>query len=257
MSTEDPDQRRSGAAEHVLDPGEGGRQDALRRWASSGRHKRQGREVTIGVAGCVAQHGGARRCSSGTPTWTWSSAPTGCHARASSSWTRHDQRPSGSSTPTSSTSRPTPSCTDLDPDASEQVGAFRDHPEGLRQQVHVLHRARHARRRGESSVTSEIVRRGASAWWRNRRAGDHPHRAERQQLRAQALRTSKTFAELLYAVAEVQGVERIRYTTSHPRDMGDDVVQAYRDLPQPHVSHLHLPVQSGLEPRMLRRMKRF
>jgi len=65
----------------------------------------------------------------------------------------------------------------------------------------------------------------------------------------------RTFAELLYAVAEVPGVERIRYTTSHPRDMGDDVVQAYRDLPQ-LTSHLHLPVQSGSN-RVLRRMKRF
>jgi tRNA-2-methylthio-N6-dimethylallyladenosine synthase len=65
----------------------------------------------------------------------------------------------------------------------------------------------------------------------------------------------KTFAELLYAVAAVPGVERIRYTTSHPRDMGPDVVQAYRDLPQ-LTSHLHLPVQSGSD-RVLRRMKRF
>ncbi len=64
-----------------------------------------------------------------------------------------------------------------------------------------------------------------------------------------------TFAQLLYKVAEVPGVERIRYTTSHPRDMGDDVIQAYRDLPQ-LTSHLHLPVQSGSD-RMLRRMKRF
>ena len=64
-----------------------------------------------------------------------------------------------------------------------------------------------------------------------------------------------TFAELLYRVAAVPGVERIRYTTSHPRDMGPDVVQAYRDLPQ-LTSHLHLPVQSGSD-RVLRRMKRF
>lgn len=65
----------------------------------------------------------------------------------------------------------------------------------------------------------------------------------------------KTFAQLLYAVAAVPGVERIRYTTSHPRDMGPDVVQAYRDLPQ-LTSHLHLPVQSG-STRVLKRMKRF
>jgi tRNA-2-methylthio-N6-dimethylallyladenosine synthase len=65
----------------------------------------------------------------------------------------------------------------------------------------------------------------------------------------------KTFAQLLYAVADVEGVERIRYTTSHPRDMGPDVFQAYRDLPQ-LTSQLHLPVQSGSS-KVLRRMKRF
>jgi len=65
----------------------------------------------------------------------------------------------------------------------------------------------------------------------------------------------KSFSQLLYAVADVAGVERIRYTTSHPRDMGADVMQAYSDLPQ-LTSHLHLPVQSGSS-RVLRRMKRF
>ncbi len=63
------------------------------------------------------------------------------------------------------------------------------------------------------------------------------------------------FAELLHAVAEVEGVERIRYTTSHPRDMGPDVVRAYAELPK-LTSHLHLPVQSGSD-HVLRRMKRF
>ena len=64
-----------------------------------------------------------------------------------------------------------------------------------------------------------------------------------------------TFAQLLYKVAEVPGVDRIRYTTSHPRDMGPDVIEAYRDLKE-LTSHLHLPVQSGSN-RVLRRMKRF
>jgi tRNA-2-methylthio-N6-dimethylallyladenosine synthase len=64
-----------------------------------------------------------------------------------------------------------------------------------------------------------------------------------------------TFAELLRRVHEVPGVEVIRYTTSHPRDMGDDVIACYRDLPK-LASQLHLPVQSGSD-RVLRRMKRF
>jgi tRNA-2-methylthio-N6-dimethylallyladenosine synthase len=64
-----------------------------------------------------------------------------------------------------------------------------------------------------------------------------------------------TFAALLRAVHDVEGVEVIRYTTSHPRDIGDDVVRCYADLPR-LASHLHLPVQSGSD-RVLRRMKRF
>ena len=77
-----------------------------------------------------------------------------------------------------------------------------------------------------------------------------------QNVNSYGLKTNeKTFAQLLYAVADVPGVERIRYTTSHPRDMGLDVVQAYRDLPQ-LTSQLHLPVQSGSS-RVLKRMKRF
>ena len=64
-----------------------------------------------------------------------------------------------------------------------------------------------------------------------------------------------SFADLLRAVAAVSGVEMIRFTTSHPRDLGDDVVECYRDLPNLS-SHLHLPVQSGSD-RVLRRMKRF
>ncbi len=77
-----------------------------------------------------------------------------------------------------------------------------------------------------------------------------------QNVNSYGLKTNeKTFAQLLYAVADVSGVERIRYTTSHPRDMGLDVVQAYRDLPQ-LCSQLHLPVQSGSST-VLRRMKRF
>ncbi|MEZ4319505.1 MAG: tRNA (N6-isopentenyl adenosine(37)-C2)-methylthiotransferase MiaB [Myxococcota bacterium] len=64
-----------------------------------------------------------------------------------------------------------------------------------------------------------------------------------------------TFAQLLRAVAAVPGVRRIRYTTSHPRDMGDDVIEAHRDL-EVLAPMLHLPVQSGSNA-VLRRMKRF
>ena len=61
-------------------------------------------------------------------------------------------------------------------------------------------------------------------------------------------------AELIHYVAEVDGVERIRFTTSHPVDFSDTLLQAYADVPQ-LVDHLHLPVQSGSD-RILRAMKR-
>ncbi|QIB33866.1 tRNA (N6-isopentenyl adenosine(37)-C2)-methylthiotransferase MiaB [Ancylobacter pratisalsi] len=51
-------------------------------------------------------------------------------------------------------------------------------------------------------------------------------------------------AELVRRVAEVPGIARVRYTTSHPRDMDDDLIAAHRDLPA-LMPYLHLPVQSG------------
>jgi tRNA-2-methylthio-N6-dimethylallyladenosine synthase len=62
------------------------------------------------------------------------------------------------------------------------------------------------------------------------------------------------FALLLYYVAAIDGIDRIRYTTSHPVEMTDALVDAYREIPK-LVSHLHLPVQSGSD-RILKLMKR-
>jgi tRNA-2-methylthio-N6-dimethylallyladenosine synthase len=61
-------------------------------------------------------------------------------------------------------------------------------------------------------------------------------------------------ALLLRAVARVEGVQRIRYTTSHPVEFSDALVEAHRDLPQ-LARFLHLPVQSGSD-RILAAMKR-
>ncbi len=52
------------------------------------------------------------------------------------------------------------------------------------------------------------------------------------------------FAELLPYVASIQGIDRIRYTTSHPVEFSDRLIDAYAQVPE-LVSHLHLPVQSG------------
>jgi tRNA-2-methylthio-N6-dimethylallyladenosine synthase len=62
------------------------------------------------------------------------------------------------------------------------------------------------------------------------------------------------FAELLELVASIDGIDRIRYTTSHPVEFTDDIVVAYENIPE-LVDHLHLPVQSGSD-RILNMMKR-
>ena len=54
----------------------------------------------------------------------------------------------------------------------------------------------------------------------------------------------KTFAELLAAVGEVPGIRRVRFTTSHPRDFGRDIIDAIDAVPT-LCDHVHLPVQSG------------
>ena len=62
------------------------------------------------------------------------------------------------------------------------------------------------------------------------------------------------FALLLEYVAEIPGIERIRYTTSHPNEFGTRLIEAYGRLPK-LVNHLHLPVQHGSD-RILMAMKR-
>jgi tRNA-2-methylthio-N6-dimethylallyladenosine synthase len=64
----------------------------------------------------------------------------------------------------------------------------------------------------------------------------------------------KTFAELLVAVAAIPGIRRVRFTTSHPRDFGRDIVEAIDWVPE-LCDHVHLPVQSG-STRILRAMLR-
>jgi tRNA-2-methylthio-N6-dimethylallyladenosine synthase len=55
---------------------------------------------------------------------------------------------------------------------------------------------------------------------------------------------NKSFAELLAAIGEVSGIRRVRFTTSHPRDFGRDIVEAIDAVPT-LCDHVHLPVQSG------------
>jgi tRNA-2-methylthio-N6-dimethylallyladenosine synthase len=63
-----------------------------------------------------------------------------------------------------------------------------------------------------------------------------------------------TLARLVRRLAKIPGLDRIRYTTSHPRDMGDDLIEAHGELPE-LMPYLHLPVQAGSD-KILKAMNR-
>jgi tRNA-2-methylthio-N6-dimethylallyladenosine synthase len=70
----------------------------------------------------------------------------------------------------------------------------------------------------------------------------------------QASGARANLAMLIRLVAEIEGIERIRFTTSHPLEFRDPLIEVYREVPK-LASHLHLPVQSGSD-RVLALMKR-
>src|SRR5579859_62130 len=63
-----------------------------------------------------------------------------------------------------------------------------------------------------------------------------------------------SFAQLLAMIDEIDGIERIRYTSPHPKDMREDVIRAHAELPA-LCEHIHLPLQSGSSA-VLKRMRR-
>jgi tRNA-2-methylthio-N6-dimethylallyladenosine synthase len=63
-----------------------------------------------------------------------------------------------------------------------------------------------------------------------------------------------TFAQLLTELDAIEGIDRIRYTSPHPKDMHEDVIRAHAELPS-LCEHIHLPLQSGSTP-VLKRMRR-
>lgn len=71
---------------------------------------------------------------------------------------------------------------------------------------------------------------------------------------ADGTQTEWTLGRLIRALAEIDGVERIRYTTSYPAEVDEDLIQAHRDVPE-LMPYLHLPVQSGAD-KVLKAMNR-
>jgi tRNA-2-methylthio-N6-dimethylallyladenosine synthase len=69
-----------------------------------------------------------------------------------------------------------------------------------------------------------------------------------------SLRPRSSFAELLYAIGDIPGLDRIRYTSPHPSDMKEDVIRAHAEIPS-LCEHIHLPLQAG-STRVLKKMRR-
>ncbi|HEX7504595.1 MAG TPA: tRNA (N6-isopentenyl adenosine(37)-C2)-methylthiotransferase MiaB [Syntrophales bacterium] len=69
-----------------------------------------------------------------------------------------------------------------------------------------------------------------------------------------SLGNGHSFSELLRAIGKIEGIERIRFTTSHPRDLSDDIIACFRDV-RALCEFIHLPVQSGSDA-VLARMNR-
>ncbi len=214
------------------------------------RQKRAGRDVTLGIAGCVAQMEGQALLDKYRDV-DLVVGPDGVpQLRQLVARARQGDRVLDVDFLDLETY---PFVSDLDPDAGRGVGAFVTIQKGCDNKCTfcIVPTTRGAEASRPSAEILDEVRRLVET------AGVQEITLIGQNVNSYGLKVGgeRTFAELLYAVADVPGVRRIRYTTSHPRDMGDDVVQAYRDLPQ-LTSHLHLPVQSGSN-RVLRRMKRF
>ncbi len=75
-----------------------------------------------------------------------------------------------------------------------------------------------------------------------------------RDLRPQGGRERMTFAALLAEIDAIEGIERIRYTSPHPKDMREDVIRAHAEL-ESVCEHIHLPLQSGSSP-ILKAMRR-
>ena len=125
---------------------------------------------------------------------------------------------------------------------------------GLQLPLLLLHRPLDPGPRGEPRP-GRARRRGRGARRRRGARGD-PARPERQQLRARPAAASRGSASPSCSarVDAVEGIERIRYTSPHPKDMKEDVIRAHAELPS-LCEHIHLPLQSGSSA-VLKRMRR-
>jgi tRNA-2-methylthio-N6-dimethylallyladenosine synthase len=134
------------------------------------------------------------------------------------------------------------------PSASGRLHRLRHRAGRLRQVLHLLCRALYARR-GMVASGGPDRRRSAGAG-RQGRARSHAAGPERQRLswrcavRHDAAGGVWGLGQLVRHLAKIGGIERIRFTTSHPKDMDDELIQAFADEPK-LMPYFHLPVQAG------------
>jgi tRNA-2-methylthio-N6-dimethylallyladenosine synthase len=140
------------------------------------------------------------------------------------------------------------------------VGLRLDHG-GLQQVLFLLHRALHARRRGLAPLRRRADRsRGPGGAGRQevtllgQNVNAYRGAIGRGSGQEPPAKKPADLALLIEYIAEMPGIERIRYTTSHPREVSQRLIDVYATVPK-LVSHLHLPVQSGSD-RVLAAMKR-
>ena len=221
----------------------------------------EGRDLTIAVAGCVAQAEGeeiARR----QPAVDIVVGPQAYHrlpellaeAERKSAFRTRRQAPAGRRRarhrfPGREQVRPPAGAAGR----ARRLGLPVD-PGRLRQVLHLLRRALYARRRIFAAGRRRCWPRRAS--WR-RRARSRSRCSARTSTPITARRpdgSTWSLARLIRALAEIEGIARIRYTTSHPRDMDDELIAAHGEVPQ-LMPYLHLPVQSGSD-RILEAMNR-
>jgi tRNA-2-methylthio-N6-dimethylallyladenosine synthase len=213
------------------------------------RLKKQGQPVVLGIAGCVAQQEG-RALLSRYPDVDLVFGPDGVpHVQALVNEAMNGRRVLDTEFLDVDNY---PFVTDLDPQATGKIGAFVTIQKGCDNKCTfcIVPSTRGVEvSRPSAQILDEV--RGLVAM------GVREITLIGQNVNSYGLKLGGevTFAGLIRKVAEIAGVERIRYTTSHPRDMGEDVARVYEDVPQ-LADHLHLPVQSGSS-RILRRMKRF
>ncbi len=111
----------------------------------------------------------------------------------------------------------------------------------------ILHEARHLVAQGAREIT--LLGQNVNAWH-----GKAVDDAQDDPINGTTGRPTWGLGRLLRALAEIPGLLRLRYATSHPRDMDDELIEAHRDLPM-LMPFLHLPVQSGSD-RILTAMNR-